>query len=104
GRGGWPLPIACVFGAPCARPVRPSIALAGRRTAGPSGGIHSLMPSFKRTTGTIGILGAAGMAAVLVSGPLLVSGADHLDAPSANAHHRFGRPDIYAFRPSASPT
>jgi len=62
------------------------------------------MPSLKQTTGTVGIIGAAGMAAVLVAGPLLVTGADHLDAPSAKADHRIDITDIYAFRSTASTT
>ena len=62
------------------------------------------MASLTRTTGTLGLLGAAGMAAVLVSGPLLVTGADHLDAPSAKADHRIDITDIYAFRSSPTET
>jgi hypothetical protein len=62
------------------------------------------MPSLKQTTGTVGILGAAGMAAVLIAGPLLVTGADHLDAPSAKADHRIDITDVYAFRSTASTT
>src|SRR6476661_3505336 len=62
------------------------------------------MPSLARTTGTLGVLGAAGMAAVLVGGPLLATGADHLDAPSAKADHRIDITDIYAFRSTASTT
>jgi hypothetical protein len=60
------------------------------------------MPSLTRTAGTLGVLGAAGMAAVLVAGPLLVTGADHLDAPSAKAEHRIDITDVYAFRSTAS--
>jgi hypothetical protein len=56
------------------------------------------MPSVKRTAGSVGVLGAAGMAAILVAGPLLTTGADHLDAPSAKADHQIDITDVYAFR------
>ena len=62
------------------------------------------MPSIRQTAGAVGVLGAAGMAAVIVAGPLLVTGADHLDAPSAKADHRIDITDIYAFRTSPNTT
>jgi hypothetical protein len=44
------------------------------------------------------LLAVAGMVAAVGVGPLIATGADHLDAPSAKADHRVDITDIYAFR------
>src|SRR6188472_1787539 len=52
----------------------------------------------------LGVVAAAGLTLVVGASPLLVSGADHLDAPAAKADHRIDITDIYAFRSSSSTT
>ncbi len=51
----------------------------------------------RRLGATAGLLGAAALVATLGAGPLLVTGADHLDAPTAKADPRIDITDIYAF-------
>ena len=51
----------------------------------------------RRIGSTTGLLGAAALVAALGAGPLLVTGADHLDAPTAKADARIDITDIYAF-------
>ena len=51
----------------------------------------------RRLGATAGLLGAAALVAALGAGPLLVSGADHLDAPTAKKDARIDITDIYAF-------
>jgi hypothetical protein len=52
----------------------------------------------RRIGTTAGLLGAAALVAALGAGPLLVTGADHLDAPGAKADARIDITDIYAFK------
>lgn len=52
----------------------------------------------------LGLVAVAGLTLAVVASPLLVSGADHLDAPAAKADHRVDITDVYAFRSSASTT
>jgi len=52
----------------------------------------------------LGLLAVAGLTIAVGTSPLLVSGADHLDAPAAKADHRVDITDVYAFRSSASTT
>jgi hypothetical protein len=47
---------------------------------------------------------ATGLALTVGASPLLVSAADHLDAPAAKADHRVDITDVYAFRTGASHT
>ncbi len=51
----------------------------------------------RRIGTTAGLLGAAALVAALGAGPLLVTGADHLDAPTAKSDPRIDITDIYAF-------
>ena len=51
----------------------------------------------RRIGATAGLLGAAALVATIGAGPLLVAGADHLDAPTAKADPRIDITDIYAF-------
>lgn len=51
----------------------------------------------RRIGATAGLLGAAALVATLGAGPLLVTGADHLDAPTVRADPRIDITDIYAF-------
>jgi hypothetical protein len=52
----------------------------------------------------LGLLAVAGLTLAVGASPLLVSGADHLDAPAAKADHRVDITDVYAFRSSPSQT
>jgi len=52
----------------------------------------------------LGVLAVAGLTLAVGASPLLVSGADHLDAPAAKADHRVDITDVYAFRSSPSQT
>ena len=51
-----------------------------------------------------GLFAVAGLTLAVGASPLLVSGADHLDAPAAKADHRVDITDIYAFRSTSSTT
>ena len=51
-----------------------------------------------------GLLAVAGLTLAVGASPLLVSGADHLDAPAAKADHRVDITDVYAFRSTSSTT
>jgi len=51
-----------------------------------------------------GLFAVAGLTLAVGASPLLVSGADHLDAPAAKADHRVDITDVYAFRSSPSQT
>ena len=50
------------------------------------------------------LLAVAGMVAAVGVGPLIATGADHLDAPSAKADHRVDITDIYVFRTGSTGT
>ncbi|HEY3334521.1 MAG TPA: DUF4331 family protein [Candidatus Limnocylindrales bacterium] len=60
----------------------------------------SITPGFSR----LGLLAVAGLTLAVGASPLLVSGADHLDAPAAKADHRVDITDVYAFRSGSSRT
>jgi len=51
----------------------------------------------RRFGATAGLLGGAALVAALGAGPLAVTGADHLDAPTAKSDGRIDITDIYAF-------
>ncbi|MGZ8620315.1 MAG: DUF4331 family protein [Actinomycetota bacterium] len=51
-----------------------------------------------------GLVAVAGLTLAVGAFPLLVSGADHLDAPAAKADHRVDITDVYAFRTGADYT
>ena len=62
------------------------------------------MTSRRRTGATLGLLASAGLIAALAAGPMLVTGADHLDAPSTKQDARIDITDIYAFRSAGGTT
>ncbi len=62
------------------------------------------MRSLTRTATTGGLLVTAGLVAAIGVAPMLVQGADHLDAPTVKTDKRIDITDIYAFRASPSVT
>lgn len=58
----------------------------------------------RRSGATLGLLAAAGLVAAVGAGPLLVTGADHLDAPTTKANHRIDITDVYAFKSTGGTT
>lgn len=52
----------------------------------------------KRAASSVGLLALSGLVAAIGSASLLVSAADHLDAPTAKSDHRIDITDTYAFR------
>jgi hypothetical protein len=62
------------------------------------------MTSRRRTGASLGLIASAGLIAALGAGPMLVTGADHLDAPTTKNDHRIDITDIYAFRSSGGTT
>ena len=58
----------------------------------------------RRIGTTAGLLGAAALVAALGAGPLLVTGADHLDAPTVNADGRIDITDVFAFSSAGGTT
>ena len=60
--------------------------------------------SIQPTASRAGVAVVAGLALVVGASPLLVSAADHLDAPAAKADTRVDITDIYAFRTGAATT
>jgi hypothetical protein len=62
------------------------------------------MPSIQRTAGAGVLLLVAAIVAAIGVAPMLVSGADHLDAPTVKADKRIDITDIYAFRSGAGVT
>jgi uncharacterized protein DUF4331 len=63
-----------------------------------------MRPSIRPRASRYGLLAAAGLTLAVGASPLLVSGADHLDAPAAKADHRVDITDVYAFRSTSSTT
>jgi hypothetical protein len=63
-----------------------------------------MRPSITPRASRYGLLAAAGLTLAVGASPLLVSGADHLDAPAAKADHRVDITDVYAFRSTSSST
>ena len=55
------------------------------------------MPTLRKPL-RLGLLAAAAAMATVGTSPLLVSAADHLDAPAAKADHRVDITDVYAFK------
>lgn len=62
------------------------------------------MNSKRRAASAAGLLAIAGAIASLGAGPLLVSAADHLDAPTAKSDHRIDITDVFAFRSTGGTT
>ena len=63
-----------------------------------------MRPSIRPRASRYGLLAAAGLTLAVGASPLLVSGADHLDAPAAKADHRVDITDVYAFRSTSATT
>lgn len=63
-----------------------------------------MRPSIQPQASRAGVAVVAGLALVVGASPLLVSAADHLDAPAAKADARVDITDIYAFRAGAGGT
>src|SRR5215213_3640250 len=63
----------------------------------PTGGCTPMRPPTQLLTRRASVLAFA-------ASPLLVSGADHLDAPAAKADHRIDITDVYAFKATSSTT
>src|SRR5512144_714474 len=73
--------------------------------AGPTGRLRTKMrPSITPRAPRLGLLAVAGLTLAVGASPLLVSGADHLDAPAAKADHRVDITDVYGFRSGPSQT
>src|SRR5215207_7815760 len=70
----------------------------------PTGGCTPMRPPTQLLTRRASVLAFAGLTLAVGTSPLLVSGADHLDAPAAKADHRVDITDVYAFRSSTSST
>jgi len=62
------------------------------------------MRSPRKLIGGFGLLAVAGTVAAIGAGPLLVSGADHLDSPLVKIDGRVDLTDVYAWRTSPSMT
>ena len=62
------------------------------------------MISYRRIASGFGLLAASAAIAAVGAAPLLVSGADHLDAPTTKANHRIDITDIYAFKSDGGTT
>ena len=62
------------------------------------------MISYRRIASGFGLLAASAAIAAVGAAPLLVSGADHLDAPTTKANHRIDITDIYAFKSNGGTT
>ena len=62
------------------------------------------MTSYRRAASSIGLLAVAGLVAGIGGSSLLVSAADHLDAPTTKANHRIDITDLYAFKSAGGTT
>lgn len=62
------------------------------------------MKASRNTVATAGLLAVAGLVAAIGVGPALVSGADHLDAPTVKTDKRIDITDIYVARRGTSRT
>jgi hypothetical protein len=62
------------------------------------------MRSSRKLIGGLSLLAIAGTVAAIGAGPLLVSGADHLDSPLVKTDARVDITDLYAWRTSATTT
>lgn len=63
-----------------------------------------MRPSIHSLTRRSSALVFVGLTFAVGASPLLVSGADHLDAPAAKADHRIDITDVYAFKATSSTT
>lgn len=62
------------------------------------------MKPYRRAASSVGLLALAGLVATLGAGSLLVSAADHLDAPTTKLNHRIDITDLYAFKSAGGTT
>ena len=62
------------------------------------------MTSYRRAASSVGLLAVAGLVAGIGASSLLVSAADHLDAPTTKANHRIDITDLYAFKSAGGTT
>jgi hypothetical protein len=62
------------------------------------------MNRYRRTASAVGMLALAGPVATIGAGTLLVSAADHLDAPYTKMNHQLDITDIYAFKSTGGTT
>ena len=62
------------------------------------------MKASRTNVTTVGLMAVAGLVAAIGAGPALVSGADHLDAPTVKTDKRIDITDIYVARRGASRT
>jgi hypothetical protein len=62
------------------------------------------MTPYRRAASAVGLLALAGLVATLGAGSLLVSAADHLDAPTTKLTHRIDITDLYAFKSAGGTT
>ena len=62
------------------------------------------MTRYRRIASGLGLLAASATIAAVGAAPLLVSGADHLDAPTTKANHRIDITDLYAFKSAGGTT
>src|SRR5438045_1115013 len=62
------------------------------------------MKASRKNATTAGLLAVAGLVAAIGAGPALVSGADHLDAPTVKTDKRIDITDIYVARRGTSRT
>jgi hypothetical protein len=62
------------------------------------------MNPYRRVASSIGLLALAGLVATIGAGTILVSAADHLDAPTTKANHRIDITDVYAFKSTGGTT
>ncbi len=62
------------------------------------------MKPYRRAATSVGLLALAGLVASIGAGTLLVSAADHLDAPTTKANHRLDITDLYAFKSAGGTT
>lgn len=63
-----------------------------------------MRPSTPSLARRASVLAVASLTLAVGASPLLVSGADHLDAPAAKLDHRIDITDLYAFRATSSST
>src|SRR5690349_19942316 len=70
----------------------------------PNGGLPDLMKPYRLAATSVGLLALAGLVASIGTGTILVSAADHLDAPTTKANHRLAITDLYAFKSAGGTT
>lgn len=62
------------------------------------------MKPYRRAASSVSLLALAALVAALGAGSLLVSAADHLDAPTTKLNHRIDITDLYAFKSAGGTT